>query len=638
MPVIEKIYKILSDTWGYATFRPPQKEIIISVLTGNDTLALLPTGGGKSLCYQLPAVYSEGFVLVITPLIALMKDQVENLKKKKIPAAAIYSGMTYTEIDRTLDNAIYGSYKLLYVSPERLETDIFLARLPNMNISLVAVDESHCISEWGYDFRPSYLKIAKIREYLPKTPFLALSASATKRVMEDIIEKLEIKNEQVFTKSFDRPNLIYAVVDCEDKPNKLVEILGKVKGSAIVYGGTRKVTKETAYYLRQNKIDATYYHAGLDNAEREKRQQAWMNNQIRVMVATNAFGMGIDKSDVRLVVHLNLPYSLEAYYQEAGRAGRDLKRSFAVALVNPNDKTNLVRNFENSYASPAQIKHTYHCLGNYFRLAIGSGEMSENDFDLSEFCEKYELNILNTYNCLKELERSGYIKLIEDAFMSSRLMINISYQDLYEFQLDNPTFEPLIKSILRTYEGCFDNYVRINEAKLAKSLNTTTGYISKWLNKLKQYQLLDYVPPKTKPQIVYLTERVDQNYLQFDIGAMNKRRDIQKEKIDRMIEYAFGKQRCRGRFILNYFDEDINLDCGHCDFCLRAVDPDMTEDEFLSIYRKIIALLNQQPMNAEQLVKKLEYLNKQKVRSAIRWLIDKKRLVESDNGIISKSE
>ena len=478
-----KAVDILKQYWGYDSFRPLQDEIIESVLDGKDTLALMPTGGGKSICFQVPALCREGVCIVISPLIALMKDQVFQLQKRNIPAAAIYSGMRYKDIDRLLDNAVYGNIKLLYLSPERLVTELARERIKKMNVNLLAVDEAHCISQWGYDFRPPYLQIAEIREFIPDTPILAVTATATKEVVEDIQQKLEFKDGAVFQKSFERKNLAYVVLSEENKPQKALDILQKVKGSAVVYSRNRRGTKEVANYLRKNGINADFYHAGLSTALRTKKQEDWIQGKLKVMVSTNAFGMGIDKADVRSVVHMDLPDSLEAYFQEAGRAGRDGKKSFAVLLYNEADKKNLLWSYENSFPEIEEVKRVYAALGSYLQLAIGSGLGGSFDFEIERFVKNFRFDLLKTYSCLKILEQSGYIVLSDAVFIPSTIKIRVNKEVLYDYQLKNRSLDIIIKTILRTYHGALSHHTKIDESQLARFLKITRVQLSQGLKK-----------------------------------------------------------------------------------------------------------------------------------------------------------
>ncbi|MEA3495478.1 MAG: ATP-dependent DNA helicase RecQ [Bacteroidota bacterium] len=629
-----KIYQILEKYWGFKKFRYLQEDIILSVLNNKDTLALLPTGGGKSLTFQIPALYKEGICLVVTPLIALMKDQLSNLKEKGITAAAIYSGMTYNEIDRTLDNAIYGSYKFLYVSPERLETDIFRLRALKMPVNLIAVDEAHCISQWGYDFRPSYLKIAEIRKFFPKIPILALTATATKEVKDDIIDKLEFKNAEVFQKSFERENLVYAVLHEEAKRNKLVDILNKVTDSGIVYVRTRKSAKEVAFFLQQNKISADFYHAGLDQKARSTKQNDWKSGKTRIIVSTNAFGMGIDKSNVRTVIHMHLPDSLEAYYQEAGRAGRDLKRAYAIALVNNNDISDLEYRVKTSFPKTEEIKSVYKSLANYFQIPIGSGKGMEFTFEINDFCNRYNLNLITTFNCLKELGKANLLSLSSNIFMPSRLFFKIGYRKLYDYQIEFPKYEAIIKTILRSYDGIFDHYIKFDEGILAKRLNTNKTEIVKQLNYLKKIDILDYLSQTDKARIIFISERVDDNSIFVDPAEYHKRKKNFESKINSVIKYAFETKACKSKQLLGYFGEKLKNDCGHCDYCLKGNKINITDFEFKNIFKKTIALLNKKPYNMDKLIEQLNDFEKDNVIYTIRWLIDNNRIKSDKNSLL----
>jgi ATP-dependent DNA helicase RecQ len=623
----EKILKILKENWGYDAFRPLQEDIILSVLDGKDCLALLPTGGGKSICFQVPAIAKEGICLVITPLIALMKDQVENLNKKNIPAAAIYSGMSYQEIDTTFDNAIYGKYKFLYVSPERLETDIFISRAERIPVNLIAIDEAHCISQWGYDFRPPYLNIANIRKYYPKVPFLALTATATKSVKEDIVEKLEFRTKKIFQKSFDRDNLIYGVSDVDAKIKKIVDILKKVKGSGIVYVGTRKRAKEISDFLKQNQISADYYHAGLKQENRNIKQDNWIKNKTRIIVSTNAFGMGIDKPDVRIVIHADIPESLEAYYQEAGRAGRDLKKSYAVLLFNKNDPDELKKKIELNYPELKEVRKIYNMLGNYFQIPIGGGKNLDFDFDISQFCKQYEIDLLLTYNTLKVLEKEGLILLSKDIGLPAKLYIKISYSELYDFQLKNPKFEHLVKTILRSYPGLFDNYININLPDLSKRADIEETQLVKALEFLKKNQILDFVPQKNKPQLTFLSERLQKEHILTNNKNYYQRKKIFRDKIDYMLSYAQSEDACKSRVLLKYFDESMIADCGHCDYCLKKKRKEISHSETIEIQDQVFEILKDGKLSLNDLTLQLSMYNPEEVNKIIKWMIDERKII-----------
>lgn len=563
--------KILKQFWGYEKFRPLQQEIIESVLTGQDTLALLPTGGGKSLCYQLPALCKEGLSLVISPLIALMKDQVDELTRLGIKAYAIYTGLTNREIDIILDNCIYGNVKLLYVSPERLQTELFAERVKKMKINLLAVDESHCISQWGYDFRPTYLKIAEFRQAnIPDVNTLAVTATATEKVVKDICEKLELKHQQIFKASFVRENIAFAIRQVESKEQKLIQVLTKVQGTALVYARTRKRTSELSNLLLKNKISADYYHAGLSHDLRMKKQDSWQKGQTRVIVATNAFGMGINKKNVRVVIHIDVPDNLEAYYQEAGRAGRDGEKAYALIVYHPGDKKLLNAYFENAHPSIEFIRRVYQALANYFKIAVGSNMLSYFDFDITEFCTNFNLIKSETYYAIKKLKEEGFVELNEGFYHPSKISINIKKSELYTFQIANASFDPLIKSLLRLYGGeILGGFVRISENQIARILNLTTYKVKTQLDHLNNLNVITYDKMRDKPQLAFITPRYDALKLPLNRKRLQERRAIQKEKLLAMLNYVEDNNRCRTSMILEYFNEKNFEDCGHCDYCLN---------------------------------------------------------------------
>jgi ATP-dependent DNA helicase RecQ len=616
------IHDILEKYWGFKTFRSLQEDIINSVLSGKDTLALLPTGGGKSLCFQVPALARDGICIVVSPLIALMKDQVENLVKKDIKAIAITSGMHKREIDIALDNCVHGNIKFLYLSPERLETEIVKARLLKMNVNLIAIDESHCISQWGYDFRPSYLKIAELRELLPKVPVLALTATATTEVVKDIQEKLRFKKENVLQKSFERKNVSYVVLSEEDKLSRLVKIANNVKGSGIVYVRNRKKTQEIASYLQSHKISADFYHAGLDGNVRDQKQNNWINNQTRVIVCTNAFGMGIDKPDVRFVVHIDLPDSLEAYFQEAGRAGRDEKKSFAILLYNAGDKIELQRNVETSFPEMEEIRQTYQALANYYQIPTGSGAGTTYSFNIADLCDHYKLHAITVFNSLKFIEREGYISLTDAVFQPSRIKLDMNREDLYKFQISNPKFDVFIKLLLRSYSGLFDSFVKVNEFELSKKAGTTREEIIKKLNYLQQLKVLTYAPQTELPQLTILKARVDAKDLSLSKENFSMLKKRATERMESVLHYAESIHKCRSQLLLSYFGENNTGRCNHCDVCLEENKKTLHTDEYESISEQIRQLLAVHPLDLKHLVDSVTGTHENKIIHTIQLMID----------------
>jgi ATP-dependent DNA helicase RecQ len=561
------IKEILKQYWGFDNFRPLQEEIIQSVLAGKDTLALLPTGGGKSICFQVPAMYLEGICIVISPLIALMKDQVENLNKRGILAMAIFSGMGKREIDIALDNCVYGPVKFLYLSPERLLTDLVKERIKYMKVNLLAVDEAHCVSQWGYDFRPPYLHIADIRKIHPKVPILALTASATDEVRLDIVDKLEFKNHQIFKKSFERENLSYSVLNQENKLQKLVDVCTGVKGSGIVYVKTRRDTVEIAKFLNQHQISSQYYHAGLNIEERSQKQNYWINNQIRVMVATNAFGMGIDKPDVRFVVHYEIPESLEAYYQEAGRAGRDEKKAYAVILFQERDRIVFQKRFLQNFPDLAFIKQVYHYLCNYLQIPYEAGQGITYNFDLADFCVKFQIDILSTISAIKFLEYVEYFVLSENALLPSRLQFIVNGEDLYKFQVENAKFDGFVKSVLRLYGGAFDQFIAIKESDVAQKTGLSKSAVWHHLIELDKLKIISYQPQSNLPLLTFLQPRVKTEDVVIDANHFATRKITYQKKMEAMLTFAT-KNVCRNMQLLTYFNETNAKACGVCDVCL----------------------------------------------------------------------
>lgn len=628
--------EILKQYWGYPAFRPLQEDIIESVLNGNDTLALLPTGGGKSICFQVPAMIMDGLCLVITPLIALMKDQVYQLQKRNISALAIYSGMSYREIDIALDNCINSQIKFLYVSPERLKTEVFLERVKKMNVSLLAVDEAHCISQWGYDFRPPYLEIADFRTFIPGINVIALTATATTQVREDIQEKLAFgKDSRFFVKSFARDNLSYSVRFEDQKEKKLLQILENVAGSAVLYVRSRKKTKELAAFLQRERVSADFYHAGLSNEVRSQKQDRWINNQTRVMVSTNAFGMGIDKPDVRVVIHWDLPDNLEAYYQEAGRAGRDEKKAFAVVLINNNDVADLKSRVEQSFPSLDFMKKVYQSLANYLKIAVGSNLMVSYDFDIQDFTNSFQLPPFETYQALKKLESEGFLQLNESFSNPSKFYFNVDKRKLYEFQVSNAEMDYFIKALLRIYGGeLFTNFQFIYESQIAKMTRINEKQVCNKLNFLHESDIGTYIPKKENPQITFLTARYDANKLPLDVKGLNQRRQIHLDKMKSVIKYVENDMRCRTQLLLDYFDEVSYTKCGICDNCLKQKQ-NQTMD-ISKIREEIIALLIEKSLHPDELVQHFKNVPENQIIIIIRELLDMGEISYNAIGYLEK--
>lgn len=628
------IHEILEKYWGYRSFRPSQEEIINSVLAGNDTLALLPTGGGKSICFQVPAMAEKGICIVVSPLIALMKDQVENLVKKGIKAVAITSAMHKREIDIALDNCVHGNIKFLYLSPERLETEIVKVRLQKMNVNLIAIDESHCISQWGYDFRPSYLKIANLRDLLPGVPVLALTATATKEVVNDIQEKLLFKKKNVIQKSFERKNVAYILLNEEDKLARLVKIANNVKGTGIVYVRNRKKTQEIAGYLKSHKIEADFYHAGLDAKTRDLKQSNWIENKTRVIVCTNAFGMGIDKPDVRFVVHIDLPDSLEAYFQEAGRAGRDEKKAFAILLYNNGDKLELQRNVETSFPEMDEIRATYQALANYYQMPTGSGLGTTSNFDIAAFSDHYKLQPITVFNCLKFIEREGYIALSDAFFQPARIKLEVNREDLYKFQISNPPFDAFIKLLLRNYAGLFDNFEKINEFDLAKKLGIKQEDVVKRLNLLHHQRIITYAPQTELPQLTFTMPRVETKdlYLSKENFSLLRKKAI--ERMESVIHYTESTHKCRSQLLLAYFGEIETEACRQCDVCLEEKRKVLHTDEYENISGQIKALLAVHCMDLKSLVNSITDVHEDKIIHTIQLMTDHGIIKTDNNNLI----
>ena len=625
--MLPDIYReTLARYWGFTSFRPLQEEIIEAVISGKDAVALLPTGGGKSVTYQAPPVAGEGLCLVITPLIALMKDQVSRLKTLNIKAMAIHSGMAREEVEIALDNVLYGDYRLLYVSPERLQTPLFRARLPRFNFTLVAVDEAHCISQWGYDFRPSYLHIAEIRDMMSEeVPFLALTATATPRVVDDIVSRLRMKNPKVLRTSFRRPNITYVVREVEDKSSYVLRSLKKEQGCGIIYVNSRKRSKEVAELLVANNIKADFYHAGLPQEMRDRKQNAWSTGEIRVIVATNAFGMGIDKADVRFVIHWDCPDSIEAYYQESGRAGRDGKPSFAVLLWSQDEKRKLADSVRIKFPPVERIKDIYDAIGNFYQLPVGSGKNGVHDFDLWKFVTAFRFSVTETYNSLNFLQKEGYLEFTDEINNPSRVHFVVSRDDLYKFQVANEEYDRFIKLLLRTYSGMFSEFVPINEEALASRSGLTREAIYQYLLRLSSQGIIHFIPGKKSPLVIFTEERLDRSHLHISPELYLKVKENYVERVSKITEYADNKTRCRPAFLTAYFGEE-NGRCGMCDTCQERNELELSKYEFDIIIEKIKELVGENPMRPEVLEAQME-LPREKSIKVIRWLLDHEKLV-----------
>lgn len=626
--------KILKDYWGYDNFRGIQEDIIRSIGSGRDTLGLMPTGGGKSITFQVPAMAKDGLCIVITPLIALMKDQVRNLRDRGIKAIAIYSGMAREEIIIALENCIFGNYKFLYISPERLDTEIFRIKLRSMKVSMITVDESHCISQWGYDFRPAYLKISEIRNLLPGVPVLALTATATPEVVKDIQQRLAFKEENVFRMSFERKNLAYIVRRTESKQEELLHILKHVDGSAIVYAHNRKRTKEYAQLLNENGITATFYHAGLNNDTKDQRQKSWVKGETRVMVATNAFGMGIDKPDVRLVVHVDIPDSPEAYFQEAGRGGRDGKKAYAVLLYARSDKTTLKKRITDTFPEKDYIRTVYEHLNYYYQMAMGDGLGCTREFNIDEFCRNFKHFPIQVDSALKILTRAGYLEYTDEQDNNSRLMFTLTKEELYRIHETSPETEKLINIILRSYTGVFTEYAYINEETLSMRSGMTRQQVYDTLISLTRRRILHYIPGKKTPYIIYTRERQEADRLIFTKEVYEDRKESFIRRIEAMTEYAETEDKCRSRMLLLYFGEKNEHNCGQCDVCLSSHSSGIKQGVFDEISRAIEETLKEKDMTTSALMEKLESYDKENVTKVLSYLLAEE-IIHQKNGMLS---
>ena len=627
---MNKYQEILKQYWGYDSFRDLQEEIITSIGEGKDTLGLMPTGGGKSITFQVPALAQSGLCIVITPLIALMKDQVQNLRKRGIKALAIYSGMTRQEIVTALENCIFGDYKFLYISPERLDTEIFRIKLRSMKVSMITVDESHCISQWGYDFRPAYLKIAEIRELLPGVPVLALTATATPEVVKDIQSRLNFREENVFRMSFERKNLAYIVRKTDNKTGELLHILKRIDGSAIIYVRNRRRTKEITELLMQEGITADFYHAGLDNAVKDLRQKRWQNGEIRVMVATNAFGMGIDKPDVRIVLHIDLPDSPEAYFQEAGRAGRDGLKAYAVILYAKSDKMTLHKRVADTFPEKEYILQVYEHLQYYYQMAMGDGFQCIREFNLEEFCRKFKYFPVPVDSALKILTQAGYLEYTDEQDNASRILFTIRRDELYKLREMGTEAETLIQTILRSYTGVFTDYAYISEDTLAIRTGLTRQQIYNILVTLTKRRIVDYIPHKKTPYIIYTRERLELRYLHIPASVYEERKARYEARIKAMEEYVTFESVCRSRMLLRYFGEKNEHNCKQCDVCLNRHETDcLPEDSFREMRKQILELLTRKSLPPAGIANAIE-AEREDISRVIQYLLEEGELKMQD--------
>lgn len=624
--------KILKQYWGYDKFRGIQEDIIRSIGEGRDTLGLMPTGGGKSITFQVPALAQEGLCLVITPLIALMKDQVRNLRERGIKATAIYSGMTHEEIVIALENCIFGNYKFLYVSPERLDTEIFQIKLRSMHVSLITVDESHCISQWGYDFRPAYLKIADIRQLLPGVPVIALTATATPEVVSDIQQRLQFRQENVFRMSFERKNLAYVVRHTEDKESELLHILQHVDGSGIVYTRNRKKTKEISLFLNRNHITATFYHAGLNDETKDSRQKAWLKGEFRVMVATNAFGMGIDKPDVRVVIHADVPDSPEAYFQEAGRAGRDGMKAYAVLLFCARDKITLKQRVSDTFPEKSYIRKIYEDINFYYQMAMGDGRGCTFAFNIDEFCRNFKHFPVQTDSALKILTRAGYLEYTDEQDNASRIMFTITKEELYRIREQSEDTEKLIRILLRSYTGLFTDYAYISEDNLSTRSGLSKQQIYETLLSLSRQHILHYIPAKKTPYIIYTRERQETERVYLSKEVYEDRKESYVQRINAMIEYAESENRCRSRMLLRYFGEKNEHNCGQCDVCLQQHQSGLKSGEFEAISQQLQALLKENPLSLQEIKDKMQ-VPENHLMKVVSYLVSEE-IIRQENGYL----
>ena len=629
---------LLKQYWGYDDFRGIQREIIESIGSGHDTLGLMPTGGGKSITFQVPALAQEGTCIVITPLIALMKDQVDHLLRRGIRAAAIYSGLTHEEIIVTLENCIFGNVRILYVSPERLSSELFQTKLRHMRVSFITVDEAHCISQWGYDFRPSYLEIANIRKLVPDAPVLALTATATPAVVKDIQDKLTLKTERtfnVFRMSFERTNLTYVVRHTTDKRKELIHILSSVKGTAIVYARSRRRTKEFSEMLNEAGIPATFYHAGLDTTVKDERQQAWQHDQVRVMVSTNAFGMGIDKPDVRLVIHIDCPDSIEAYFQEAGRAGRDGFKAYAVLLYNDADERKLEKRIADTFPEKDYIRQVYEHLAYFYQIGVGSGYNHTFEFNIDKFCHTFRHFPIQVDSALKILNRAGYIEYTEEQDNQARVMFTIGRNDLYRLENTTPNEEKIITALLRNYGGLFIDYNYIDESFIASQTQLEPHQVYMTLKGLSQRHILHFIPQKKTPYIRYTQRREDMEHIMLPPAVYEERKRQYEERIHAIIKYATNDQVCRSRQLLRYFGEDDSHDCHLCDVCLaHRPEGKVTEARFTNAMEQILARLDDGKPHPITDLRDIQ-LPTDELDAALEYLLQEE-LIRQDDGLLTR--
>ncbi len=637
-----KIHDVLRQYWGYEEFRPMQEEIIRSVMAGRDTLALLPTGGGKSLTYQVPTLARKGLCIVVTPLIALMKDQVDNLRRRGVQAVAIHSGLSPAEIDRLLDNCVYGTVKFLYIAPERIGTELFLMRVAKMNLQLIAVDEAHCISQWGYDFRPSYLRIAELRRAHPEVPILALTASATELVTRDIMENLQFPEQNLLRGDFLRPNLSYSVRQTDDKQGQLLRLVQNVPGTGIVYVRTREATEQVAEYLRSEGITAEAYHGGLAHAERSIRQEEWIQNRVRVMVATNAFGMGIDKPDVRFVVHYTMCDSLESYYQEAGRAGRDGKRAYALLLASEDDPQRIVRRYEQEFPPLEQVKDIYEEICSYLQIAIGDGAQTSHLFNIFEFCARNHRYEGTVESAIKLLQLNGYITLTDAQENPARVMFMVSRDELYRIRVNRNELDPFIRVLLRLYNGIFNDFRPINESEIATWSGYSVERVRELLKRLWQLRVIRYIPSNRSPILYLHEERLPREDLYIAPETYRRRKELIEERFEQMLHYAQNEEQCRSTVLDHYFGGKSDIACGICDICLRkrreekARRGEKQADE-ATLREQIIATLQANPTEPHALLQRLK-ASPERASELLRQLLEEGLITQSGEGLLKISD